>query len=76
MKPLPNEKTFVLDEERLKNTNKPNEPIEVNRERYEELVKAEERLRTLEAALKSLDFYDRDFELFKKIFNLNEVNKK
>ena len=72
----PDERTFILDEERLKNKNKPNEPIEVNRERYEELVKAEERLRTLETALKSLDFYDRDFELFKKIFDLNEVTRK
>lgn len=68
----PDERTFILDEERLKNKNKPNETIEINRERYEELVKAEERLRTLETALKSLTFYDRDFEVFKKIFGLNE----
>lgn len=47
--------------------------IDIERKRYEELIRTEERLKTLEEGLKRLNFYSSDFELFKKIYGLNEV---
>ena len=46
------------------------ETIKVSLDRYEELIAKEERLHTMETAIKKLSFYDRDFELFKNMFDL------
>ena len=47
--------------------------IDIERSRYEELIRTEERLKILEEGLKRLDFYHSDFEVFKKIYGLKEV---
>lgn len=44
--------------------------VEVNQERYDTLVSAEERLYILEKAIQKLNFYNAEFEVFKKLFDL------
>ena len=46
--------------------------VEVNQERYDTLIAAEERLYILETAIQKLNFYNADFETFKRLFNLDE----
>ena len=50
--------------------------IEFERKRYDELLAKEERLRTMETAITSLDFYNPDFEVFKRLFGLKENGAK
>lgn len=46
--------------------------VEVDQERYDTLVAAEERLYILEKAIQKLNFYNAEFEVFKKLFDLDE----
>ena len=46
--------------------------VEVDQERYDTLVAAEERLYVLTKAIQKLNFYNADFELFKRLFDLDE----
>lgn len=47
--------------------------IDIERSRYEELIRKEERLKMIEEGLQRLHFYNSDFELFKNIYGLKEV---
>ena len=49
--------------------------VEVDQERYDTLIAAEERLYILTKAIQKLNFYNADFELFKKLFDLYEPPK-
>lgn len=49
--------------------------VEVDQDRYDELVAAEERLYILEKAIQKLNFYHADFEIFKSLFDLNKKIK-
>ena len=49
--------------------------VEVDQERYDTLVAAEERLYILEKAIQKLNFYNADFETFKRLFDLDEPPK-
>ena len=46
--------------------------VEVDQERYDTLVAAEERLYILAKAIQKLNFYNADFETFKRLFDLDE----
>ena len=49
--------------------------VEVDQERYDTLVAAEERLYILTKAIQKLNFYNADFETFKRLFDLYEPPK-
>lgn len=46
--------------------------VEVDQNRYDELVAAEERLYILETAIKNCNFYNAEFEVLKKLFELDK----
>lgn len=49
--------------------------VEVDQERYDTLIAAEERLYILTKAIQKLNFYNADFEAFKRLFDLDEPPK-